>query len=77
MEIAEFFHGVASIEAEHERRYRALLDRLETGTVFRRQETREWRCRNCGYVHGGTEAPEKCPVCGHPRAFFEQKDDNY
>ena len=76
-EIAGFFHGVATVEAAHERRYRDLLRNVETAAVYKRPEPAEWRCRNCGYIHGGAEAPEKCPVCAHPRAFFELRCDNY
>lgn len=75
-EIAAFFHGVASVEAEHEARYRELLRRVEEGTVFSRAEEKKWRCRNCGYVHAGKEPPEKCPVCAHPRAFFEPRGED-
>lgn len=76
-EIAAFFHGVATIEAAHERRYRDLLRNLETAAVFKQQEDRQWHCRNCGYLHHGKEAPEKCPVCAHPKAFFELAAENY
>ncbi|MGQ9780616.1 MAG: rubrerythrin [Bacillota bacterium] len=79
-EIAAFFEKVAEVEAEHERRYLALLENLRQGRVFSRPEMPadlKWRCRNCGYIHTGREAPEKCPVCAHPRAFFEIKCDNY
>ncbi len=75
-EIAAFCQGVAEIEAEHERRYQALLADIEAGSVFKRPEAKQWRCRNCGHIHSGTEAPEKCPVCGHPRAFFELKGED-
>ncbi len=75
--IADIFLAVASVEAEHERRYRKLLSRLEEGTLFERDEPIEWQCRNCGYVHEGTQAPALCPSCTHPRAYFEQKKNNY
>lgn len=74
-EIADFFRGVAGVEVEHEKRYLAYLENLRAGRVFKRPETREWRCRNCGHIHTGQEAPEHCPVCAHPRAFFELKCD--
>lgn len=76
-EIAEFFGRVATVEAEHEKRYRALAANLESGAVFRRAEGTEWRCRNCGYIHRGANAPDKCPACEHPKAFFELRGDNY
>lgn len=76
-EIADLFRGLARIEAEHEQRYLALLRNLESGTVFKRTETRAWHCRNCGYIHSGADAPEKCPVCAHPKAFFELKCENF
>ena len=75
-EIAHRFHEVAEVEEQHEIRYRRLLERLRTGTAFRRAEPIEWHCLNCGYIHEGKEAPELCPACSHPRAFFEPKPDN-
>lgn len=75
--IAFLFEAVAAIEKEHEERYRKLLDNLKQGTVFKRQEEHRWICANCGHIHYGTEAPEKCPVCDHPKAYFEIKADNY
>jgi Rubrerythrin len=72
-EIAILFKNIALVEAEHEKRYRALLARVEAGTVFERDEEIEWQCRNCGYVHKGKKAPEKCPACQHPQAYFERK----
>jgi rubrerythrin len=68
---------VAKVEAEHEARYRKLLARLEEDKFFERDEEIEWQCRNCGYVHKGKKAPEKCPACEHPKAFFEPKKTNY
>lgn len=79
-EIAAFFRKVAEVEAEHERRYLALLANLEAGRVFARPGATgevKWHCRNCGYIHTGPQAPEKCPVCSHPQAFFELKCENY
>ena len=75
--IAEVFRRIASVEAEHERRYLKLLERLENEGVFEREEEIEWQCRNCGYVHKGKKAPVKCPACDHPQAFFEPKKNNY
>jgi len=77
LEIAAFFASVASVEKEHEKRFLALLDNLEKGTVFKKEEKVEWRCRNCGHVHVGSEAPVVCPTCAHPQAFFELKCENY
>lgn len=75
--IAELFDGVAAIEKDHEQRYRALLDNLENGRVFKRDGQTAWLCRNCGHIHYGEEAPEVCPVCAHPRAYFELHRVNY
>lgn len=71
--LAKRFEAVAAIEASHERRFRALIDQLEKGQVFSRPETPSflWRCRYCGHGHTGAQAPETCPVCSHPQAFFE------
>ena len=76
-EIAVAFEMIAKVEAEHEARYRKLLERIETGTVFERDGEIYWQCRNCGYVHKGKKAPEKCPACQHPKAYFEPKKENY
>ncbi|MEA4815683.1 MAG: rubrerythrin family protein [Lachnospiraceae bacterium] len=75
--IAVFFREVAEVEEEHEKRYLALLKRLEEGTVFVEEAPRRWKCRNCGYVHEGSEAPEACPCCLHPKAYFERLEENY
>ena len=76
-EIAASFRLIAKVEKEHEERYRALLKNIEEGTVFEKKESVKWKCRNCGYVHEGTKALDKCPACDHPQAHFEIKDDNY
>lgn len=76
-EVAQAFRAIATVEAEHEKRYRALLDRVVSGTVFKREEEISWQCRNCGYVHTGVEAPEVCPACIHAQAHFEQQKTNY
>jgi len=76
-EIANTFNRISSVEKGHEKRYRALLRNVEEGTVFRRNEPVVWRCRNCGYHHQGTEAPEQCPACQHERAYFELLAENY
>lgn len=75
--IAATFRNIAKVEAEHEKRYRTLLSRVEEGKVFEREEAIRWQCRNCGYVHEGTGAPEKCPACQHPQAYFEPMKENY
>ncbi|MCR5130846.1 MAG: rubrerythrin family protein [Prevotella sp.] len=76
-EIAEKFRGVAKIEKEHEERYRKLLQNIEEGIVFSRDGDRIWKCRNCGHIVIGPAAPEVCPVCDHPQAYFELKCENY
>ena len=76
-EIARVFEGIGKIEKEHQERYQALLKNLENGQVFRKKEKVKWVCRNCGYVHEGVQAIEKCPVCQHPRAYFEVVAENY
>ncbi len=76
-EIAAVFRAVARAEKGHEERYRALLANIENDRVFKREEKVVWRCRNCGYIHEGNAAPEVCPACGHPRAFFELEARNY
>ena len=75
--IAFLFEGVAKIEKEHEERYQALLDNIKEGKVFNKEEKMMWICRNCGHVHYGEKAPEVCPICAHPQAYFELKTSNY
>ncbi len=76
-EIAAVFRSIAVAEKWHEKRYLALLENIKADKVFKREEPVRWRCRNCGYVHEGTEAPERCPSCAHPRAYFELLCENY
>lgn len=76
-ELAEKFRGVAAIEKRHEERYRALLKNIEMQEVFKKSEVKVWECRNCGHIVVGTEAPEVCPVCNHPQAYFEVHAENY
>ena len=76
-EIAVLFEGVAAIEKEHEERYRKLLANVEGGLVFSRDGDMIWKCGNCGHIHVGQKAPEVCPVCAHPQAYFEIKAENY
>lgn len=75
--IAAAFRQIAKVEAEHERRYRILLERVRTETVFSREEEIMWQCRNCGYVLTSKKAPAKCPACQHPQAYFEPCKQNY
>ncbi len=76
-EIAEIFNAIAVAEKQHEKRYLALAANIENGTVFKREQSVVWRCRNCGYLHEGTEAPDECPACVHPQAHFELLGENY
>jgi rubrerythrin len=76
-ELAAKFRGVAAIEKAHEERYRALLNNVETATVFEKSEVKVWECRNCGHICVGTKAPEVCPVCAHPQSYFEVREENY
>ena len=76
-ELAEKFRGVAAIEKHHEERYRALLKNVEMQEVFQKSEVKVWECRNCGHIVVGTQAPEVCPVCAHPQAYFEISAANY
>ena len=75
--IANLFEGVAKIEKEHEERYRALLKNVQEGLVFSKDGDMIWVCHNCGHIHVGKSAPEVCPVCAHPKAYFELKARNY
>ena len=75
--IAYLFEEVAKIEKEHEERYRKLIGNIEEGIVFSRDGDKIWKCRNCGHIHIGKQAPEVCPVCAHPKSFFELKAENY
>ncbi|MCX8074809.1 MAG: rubrerythrin family protein [Clostridia bacterium] len=75
--IAFLFEGVAKIEAEHEKRYLKLLENVENGIVFSKEGDKIWKCGNCGHIHFGKSAPEVCPVCAHPKAYFEVKAENY
>ncbi|MGA1822640.1 MAG: rubrerythrin family protein [Thermoplasmatota archaeon] len=75
--IAKLFNLVGSVEVDHEKRYRHLLKQVEEGKVHRRDAPTKWICRKCGYVHDGPEAPQVCPLCSHPRAYFEEKIVDY
>jgi rubrerythrin len=76
-EIALVFESIAVAEKEHEKRYRALLSNIEQGTVFKKDRSVTWRCLNCGYIHEGSEAPEECPACAHPRDYYELLAENW
>jgi rubrerythrin len=76
-EIAEIFTAIAVAEKQHERRYLALAANIANNTVFKRDKSVVWRCRNCGYLHEGSDAPEECPACDHPQAHFELLGENW
>lgn len=76
-EAADQFREIAEVEEQHEARYRRLLKNIEEGSVFSKDRVVKWKCRNCGYIHKGNEAPEECPACAHPRAFYELFCENY
>ena len=76
-EVADQFKEIAEVEEEHEKRYRKLLENIKSGTVFKKDKVVKWKCRNCGYVHEGEEAPDKCPACAHPKAHYELLCENY
>ena len=76
-ELAAKFRLVAAIEKHHEERYRALLHNVEMAEVFAKSEVKVWECRNCGHIVVGTKAPELCPTCAHPQAYFEVREQNY
>ena len=76
-ELAAKFELVAEVEASHEKRYNKILATFEAGNTFKGDAPLGWKCNNCGYIYEGEEAPEVCPVCAHPRAYFERKVENY
>jgi rubrerythrin len=76
-EIANTFKMIGNVEKEHEKRYRKLLAEVKAGTVFKKDSVVVWKCRNCGHIHVGIEAPEICPTCNHPKAHFEIRAENY
>ncbi|MBR5620955.1 rubrerythrin family protein [Candidatus Saccharibacteria bacterium] len=76
-ELAQKFEGVGAIEKEHRERYQKLLDNIENDVVFKSDKVTVWKCRNCGHIYVGEEAPEICPVCEHPQAYFEIRAINY
>ena len=76
-DVAESFEEIAEVEEQHEKRYRRLLGNVKNGTVFKRDVEVKWKCRNCGYVHHGKEAPETCPACKHTQSYYELLAENY
>jgi rubrerythrin len=76
-EIAESFRQIAKVEKFHEARYRKLIDNIQNSSVFKKDTSTKWHCRNCGYIHEGAEAPAECPACKHPRSYYEQLAENY
>ena len=76
-EVAAAFTMISKVEKEHEARYLKLAQNIEKGTVFKKEGTVRWKCRNCGYVHTGREAPDLCPACSHEKAFFELLSENW
>lgn len=75
-EIAAMYRMISVAEKGHEERYQAFINNIEAGTVFKKEEKVVWQCRNCGFIYEGTEAPESCPACAHPQAYFEVKKTN-
>jgi rubrerythrin len=76
-DVAAIFMAIAVAEKQHEKRYNELAANIEAGRVFKREESTTWRCRNCGYIHEGTEAVDECPACAHKQAHFELLGENY
>jgi len=76
-DIAKMFKEVGEVEAKHEARYQKLLANIKNGEVFKKPEVKRWKCNNCGYIHEGTEAPDKCPACQHAQAYFEVFVETY
>ena len=76
-DIAKLFVSVAEVEKIHEERFLKLLKNLESGAVYKRGDTVVWKCRNCGHIHVAKMAPDECPVCSHPQAYFEIRAENY
>ena len=76
-EVASSFKYIARVEARHEKRYRTLQENVQKKQVFKKEKVVKWKCRNCGYVHEGAEAPNKCPACQHPQAYYEISSENY
>jgi rubrerythrin len=77
IEVAASFKSIAQVESYHERRFRKLLDNVKNKKVFKKEKVKKWKCRNCGYVHEGTDAPNICPACQHPQSYYELWVENY
>ena len=76
-QVADLFKEIAEVEVEHEKRYRKLIKNVKEDKVFKKDTVVKWKCRNCGYVHEGKEAPEECPACAHPQSYYEILCENY
>jgi rubrerythrin len=76
-DVADSFKQIGEVEERHEKRYRKLLDNVKSKTVFKSEKVTKWKCRNCGYIHEGKTAPDKCPACKHPQAYYELFVENY
>jgi rubrerythrin len=76
-DVADSFKEIGEVEEQHEKRYRKLLENVKKNLVFKKDKIVKWKCRNCGYVHEGKDAPDKCPACKHPQAFYEVFVENY
>lgn len=76
-EVAETMRAIAGAEKQHEKRYLGLLNNLNNATVFKKDKVVKWKCRNCGYIHEGTEPPEECPACAHPKSYYELLGENW
>jgi len=76
-EIADVFKEIGEVEEAHEKRYLKLLENIKNNSVFKKPAKVKWKCRNCGYIHEGTEPPEECPACAHPKAYYEVLAENY
>ena len=76
-EVAASFISIGKVEAYHERRFRKLLDNVKNNKVFKKEKTQKWKCRNCGFVHEGSDAPKICPACNHPQSYYEIWVENY
>ena len=76
-EVADQFKEIREVEEQHEARYRKLWKNIKDGAVFKKDNVAKWKCRNCGYVHEGKHAPEECPACAHPQAYYELMAENY
>lgn len=77
LEVAETMRAIAGAEKQHEKRYLGLLNNLNNATVFKKDKVVKWKCRNCGYIHEGTEPPEECPACAHPKSYYELLSENW